>query len=191
MPPDVTSVTESAKSGLTHMTHAIGMSAAAAASTAALMDSASIETITIASYFCWIACWTKPACLAGVNSPSKIGDGVQPIAFAAAWTSLAPWRQLMPALPHEMTATLPVPGSNGSAGFWNSTPVSFVYFATSAAASAPAVSDDAACVVVSPDAAGVLLSSSSPQPAAKTNAASAAPSAARPRKVEPIVRDLS
>nr|WP_255450718.1 hypothetical protein [Conexibacter sp. W3-3-2] len=180
-------MTVPAKAGLTHITHEIGMSAAAAASTAALIDWASIETSTIASYFSWTACWTKPACLAGVNSPSKIGDGVQPIALAAAWTSFAPCRQLMPALPQLMTATFPVPGSNGSSGCGNSTPVSFVYFATSAAASPPAVSGDAACVVVSPDDAGVLLlSSSSPHPAAKTSAASAAPSAARPRNVEPI-----
>src|SRR3954464_9273864 len=134
MPPVETSTTFPLNAGLTHMTHAIGIFLAAAASMAALIELASIETSTIPSYPCWTACCTNPACFAGVNCPSKIGDGVQPIAFAAACASLLPWRQLIPALPQEITATLPVPGSNDSVGCGNFTPLVFENFCTAACA---------------------------------------------------------
>src|SRR4051812_14160934 len=148
------------------MTHVIGIFAAAAASTAALIEFASIETSTMPSYFSWTACWTKPACLAGVNSPSKTGDGVQPIALAAVTASSAPCLQLMPALPHEMTATLPLPGSTASVGCGHVMPVVCEYFLTAAPAaamSAPPLEPPLLDAVLAPLEL-LLLSSELPQP---------------------------
>jgi hypothetical protein len=91
----------------------------------------------------------------------------------------------MPALPHAITATLPVPGLNASVGCGNFTPVVFENVSTAAAAAA--LPEPALLVVV----VFALLVEDEllfelPHPAANTSAVSSIPVTVRLRVLRPI-----